>query len=113
MSALQEQFAGDAARLIVEALQRGYGVTLGEAWRTPEQAALNAEKGIGVANSLHCERLALDLNLFRNGVWLTDTAPYAEMGGYWKSLGPNHRWGGDFHKPDPDHYSISPDGIRG
>jgi hypothetical protein len=110
---LQQQFAQDAARLIQFAATSGYGVTLGEAWRTAEQAAWNAAHGSGVAHSLHEERLAIDLNLFKDGQYLTDAEPYRVLGEFWKSLGTNHCWGGDFHDlVDLDHYSITPDGVH-
>jgi hypothetical protein len=115
VSALQEEFAQSAARLIQYAAEMGYGVTLGEAWRTPEQAAVDADKGIGVMHSLHTERLAIDLNLFIDGVYEADDASgaYRILGIWWKNLGPNYRWGGDFKLVDLDHYSLSPDGVRG
>lgn len=113
MSRLQEEFAQSAARLIKKASELGYGVTLGEAWRTPEQAALNAKTGAGISNSLHTERLAIDLNLFKDGVYITDDYGHRELGIWWKTLGPRYCWGGDFRpRPDPNHYSLSPDGIR-
>lgn len=113
MSQLQERFAQDAARLIQKAAELGYGVTLGDAYRTPGQAQANAATGAGIANSLHCERLAIDLNLFKDGVYITTSQGHQELGAWWKTLGPDHRWGGDFHtRPDPNHYSISPDGVR-
>lgn len=113
MSALQEQFAQSAALLIQKAKELGYGVTLGEAWRSPQQAALNAAAGTGISNSLHTERLAIDINLFLNGVYITDTTGHRTLGAWWKTLGGNYRYGGDFSKPDPNHYSITPDGVRG
>ena len=112
MSRLQEEFAQSVARLIQKAGQLGYGVTFGEAYRTPEQAALNAAKGSGISNSLHTERLAIDLNLFKDGVYITDDHGHRELGTWWKSIGPMYRWGGDFARSDPNHYSISPDGKR-
>lgn len=113
MSALQEEFAQSAAKLIQQAATLGYTVTLGEAWRTPQQAALNAKAGTGVADSLHCDRLAIDLNFFKNGVYVTDGSTLADIGAWWKSLGPMYRWGGDFtHLKDGNHLSISPDGVR-
>lgn len=112
MSRLQEQFAQDAARLILKAAELGYGVTFGEAYRTPEQAKLNAAKGSGISNSLHTERLAIDLNLFKDGRYITDGEGHTELGVWWKNHSPNHRWGGDFKKKDFNHYSYSPDGVR-
>jgi D-alanyl-D-alanine carboxypeptidase len=112
MSQLQEQFAQAAAALIQKAAQMGYGVTLGEAWRTPEQAQLDANQGIGITHSLHTERLAIDLNLFQNGQYLTAPDAYQELGDWWKSIGPDYRYGGDFKIRDYDHFSITPDGVR-
>jgi len=113
VSALQEEFAQAAAKLIQKAAELGYGVTIGEVWRSPEQAALNASHGSGIAHSLHTDRLAIDLNLFKDGEYLTAPEPYIELGTWWKTLGPAYRFGGDFqHLKDYDHFSISPDGVR-
>ena len=110
----QWQFAYSAAYLIIRAVNNGYKVTLGEALRTPEQAALNAKSGSGIANSLHCEKLAIDINLFMpDGTYITDDRGHKDLGAWWKTNGPNYKWGGDFEKKDFNHYSISPDGIRG
>ena len=107
MSALQEQFAQSAALLIQKAAELGYGVTGGELWRTPEQAAWNASHGLGIAHSLHEDRLAIDLNLFKDGEFLTTPDAYVELGTWWKSLGPAYRYGGDFTIKDYDHFSLS------
>jgi hypothetical protein len=111
MSALQEEFSQAAAKLIQQAASLGYTVTLGEAWRTPEQAQWNADHGKGIEHSLHMQRLAIDLNCFKGGVLVTDGSALKDLGEWWKSLGPNYFWGGDFqHLPDGNHFSISPDG---
>jgi D-alanyl-D-alanine carboxypeptidase-like protein len=111
LSALQEQMAQDAAKLIQQAALLGYTVTLGEAWRTPQQAQANAAAGTGISNSLHIQRLAIDLNFFKSGIWVTDGSELADVGAWWKSLGSDHYWGGDFvTRPDGNHFSISPDG---
>lgn len=112
---LQQEFAQSAAKLIQKAAELGYGVTLGEAWRTPEQAAWNAAHGSGIKESVHCERLAIDLCLFKDGQYLVndDVGAYRQLGEWWKSLGPNYCWGGDFHPlVDLDHFSITPDGVH-
>lgn len=113
MSALQEEFAFSMAKLIHKAIELGYGVTLGETWRTPEQAQWNADHHIGVSHSLHMERLAVDINLFKDGKLLTEPEAYVALGDWWKTLGPNYRFGGDFELKDYVHYSLSPDGVRG
>jgi hypothetical protein len=83
--------------------------------RSPEQAALNAKKGSGIKNSLHLDKLAIDLNLFINGVYKTDSKDHKPLGDYWKSLSTKDYqccWGGDFKKPDGNHYSIEHEGIK-
>lgn len=99
--------------LIEHAYSAGYELTFGEAWRTPEQARLNAQRGSGIVNSLHCERLAIDLNLFRDGKLLTSVEDYRPLGEYWKSLHSLARWGGDFTtRPDADHFSLTYGGVQ-
>lgn len=113
MSKLQEQFVFSLPKLIEKAFELGYTVTLGEAWRTPQQAQWDADHGTGISHSLHIERLAIDLNFFKDGSLVTDGSKLAELGAWWKSLGSNYRWGGDFtHLPDGNHFSITPDGVR-
>lgn len=108
----QSRFALGVALLIQKADDLGYEVSLGEAWRTPEQAKWNASQGIGTVTSLHIERLAVDLNLYRDGEWLSKSEDHRPLGEWWESLGPDYRWGGRFKKPDGNHYSITPDGKR-
>lgn len=113
MSKLQEEFSQSVAQLILKAKELGYGITFGEAYREPKQAAADADAGIGIVRSLHCERLAIDLNVFRNGRWLTHGEDFTELGEWWCGLGPWYRWGGHFKsRPDGNHFSISPDGQR-
>ncbi|EHN4995819.1 MULTISPECIES: M15 family metallopeptidase [Enterobacteriaceae] len=111
LSDKQQQFTVMIGKLIQFAHQRGYGLTFGEAYRTPEQAKLNAQKGSGIANSLHCQRLAVDFNLFINGEYQTRTEAYRELGEYWESLG--GAWGGRFkNRPDGNHFSLEHNGVR-
>jgi hypothetical protein len=113
MSGLQEKFAQNVAKLIQQAQAMGYTVTLGEAWRTPQQAAWNAQHGTGIQHSLHIERLAIDLNFFKNGEYISDGSRLKDIGAWWKTLDIDCRWGGDFvHLPDANHFSMSPDGVR-
>lgn len=108
----QQRFVDDVCFLIGFAYNHGYELTFGEAYRTPEQAALNAAKGIGIANSLHTKRLAIDFNVFKDDVWLTNSKDLKVLGDYWKQLNPKNAWGGDFSKPDGNHFSQSYDGIK-
>lgn len=90
----------------------GWGVTFAEAYRTEDQARINANKGVGIINSLHRKRLAIDLNFFINGAYQTSTKAYTPIGKFWESLHPNNRWGGTFKdkrgrpKPDGNHVQM-------
>jgi len=110
-------FAQLSARLILYAWQQGYKVTLGEAWRSPETAQLYAKEHKGIADSLHCSRLALDLNLFKNDALLTQSQDYLFLGDFWESLSDESEgikciWGGRFKTLDCDHFSIEHNGIQ-
>jgi hypothetical protein len=104
----QYQFVRMVAQLIKYAESRGYELTFGEAYRTPEQAALNAKKGVGIKNSLHTERLAIDFHLFKNGEFLNSTEAHRPLGEYWESIGGT--WGGRFN--DGGHYSLAHGGRK-
>lgn len=111
----QTRFAWLFAKLIVFANSAGYEITLGETFRTFEQAAANAVNGTGIANSLHCIRLAGDINLFRNGKYLKKTESYKILGDWWTSQATDCCWGGDFkgkNAGDAGHFSISHNGIK-
>lgn len=110
LSEKQQLFTQMIAQLIAWAGDHGMRLTFGEAYRTPEQAALNARKGSGIRNSLHTQRLAVDFNLFINGVYQTDSAAYLPLGEFWESIGGN--WGGRFSKPDGNHFSLEHEGVR-
>lgn len=111
----QIKFTQLSAKLIEYAYAHGYGLTYGETYRTPAQAAHNASTGAGIVHSLHIKRLAVDFQMFKDGVYLTDTSAYKFLGTYWKTLDPHCYWGGDFHtNPDGNHFSYNPfnDGVR-
>jgi hypothetical protein len=113
LSEKQAIFTSNIARLIAFAWSKGYRLTFGEAWRPPEMAKLNAKSGKGIANSLHTVRLAVDFNLYKDGVYMTKTEDHEELGAFWKSLDPLNRWGGDFRsRPDGNHYSMEHNGIQ-
>jgi hypothetical protein len=110
----QKTFSRLLARLITEAYSRGYEVTLGEAYRPPEVARFYAERaasgagGPAIAASLHSDRLAADLNLFRDGRYLRRSDEYRELGELWESYSTDQyecAWGGRFG--DGNHFSIA------
>ena len=111
----QEVFSLNLAKLIIRIYEQGYTCTGGEWWRTPEMAEIYAARGKGITDSLHIRRLAIDLNLFKERVYLNTSEAHRTFGEYWKSLNSINRWGGDFHnsegvpKPDGNHYEMNPD----
>ncbi len=102
----QSLFVKLVADLIQFAYANGYELTFGECYRSPEEARRLAESGAGITASLHTQRLAIDLLLFKDGEWLTRSEDYAVLGTYWKTLDPLCRWGGDFRRVDGNHFSL-------
>lgn len=139
---LQKQFRfsrGVARLLDYVHLVLNLECTLGEVYRSDEQAEINAMGGAGrealaslierafpllarkirnngraangIRASLHTERLAIDLNLFdHDGNWIQDSGPYVRAGQFWETLGEDFRAG--FRFGDTPHYSIEFDGRR-
>lgn len=112
LSLKQRTFTRLVGQLITWSYDHGYELTLGDAYRTPEQAAANAAAGKGVARSLHTLRLAIDLNLFVNGEYRTSTEDYRPLGDFWLTLHTDCRWGGNFSKPDGNHFSMQHNGVQ-
>ena len=94
----QSLFVRKIALLIDYAYEKGYEITFGDAW------AKTGHK----SNSLHYDRLAMDLNLYKNGRWLKETKDHDFLGKFWESIGGS--WGGRFN--DGNHYSLEHDGRR-
>ncbi len=107
----QRLFTKLVAQLIQYAYAQGYELTLGDAYRDPRvHGDVGVKKSYSSANSVHKQRLAIDLNLFKDGQYLTTTEAHKPLGQFWKSLHPDCRWGGDFSTPDGNHYSMTHEG---
>lgn len=104
----QSRFVIMFAGLVEYAYSMGYEMTYGEAYRTPEQCEWNARNGKGIADSLHKDRLAVDVNLFLGGKWLDKTADHEPLGKWWEAMG--GAWGGRFN--DGNHYSLEHNGRK-
>ena len=94
----QRLFVSMVADLIQFAYSQGYELTFGDAMATAGHRA----------NSLHYIRLAIDLNLFKDGKYLTTTEAHTPLGEYWESKGGS--WGGRFN--DGNHYSLAHEGKK-
>lgn len=135
----QRLFAKLIGVLIGEIYSKGYELSFGEVARSDEQATINAmgfngrsslvdylEKDLrfhglalaifnngkanGILMSNHRLSLAVDLNLFKDGVYLTSSSDHEPFGIYWEGLHPLCRWGGRFG--DGNHYSFEHDGRK-
>ena len=97
-------------KLIAYATCRGYELTLGEAYiQTPRKTRDGdfVEDGVHMPSSLHYTRLAIDLNLFVGGEYVSDGQSFAwiDLGDFWEALDPACSWGGHFH--DANHLSVT------
>jgi hypothetical protein len=110
-------------RLICEfgvwAFQNGYSIAFGEVVRTKAQAQANAASGAGISNSLHLDGLAVDFNLYldldhdgQQDDYASDSGMHRPLGDKWKTMHPLCRWGGDFKRPDGNHYSLEWQGRK-
>jgi hypothetical protein len=109
----QSVFARLVSLLILEAEAQGFEVTIGEVYRSPEEAERLFKLGKGIKNSLHTLKLAVDINLFKNGVYLSSTDSHRPLGEWWEGLTTPEivcHWGGRFG--DGNHYSVGHAGRK-
>ena len=97
----QSKFVKMIALLLQYADFLGYELTLGDCYR-------DDRCNYGASKSLHKSRLAIDLNLFKNDKWLTDTKDHEPLGLFWEFIGGS--WGGRFG--DGNHYSLEHNGRK-
>jgi hypothetical protein len=90
----QSKFVRALGALITKAYELGYELTLGDTY-----PSLHEHK----PNSFHRRGLAIDLNLFKDGLFLVETEHHQALGEFWERLGGS--WGGRFRSPDGNHYS--------
>ena len=91
----QELFADLLSEHIQWLYGRGYKVRMGDVF---------AREG-HMDGSLHYLKLAADLNLFKDGEYLTETEQHRESGEKWETRHELCRWGGRFN--DGNHYSLT------
>ena len=112
------RFSHALGLLLMYAKQQGMDVAVDQVKRMQSEADANASSGAGISNSLHLLGLAADLLVYVGGLYLREGSQYAKLGTFWKSLGDDHRWGGDSRdkngnpKPDLGHISIEHNGVK-
>jgi len=105
----QSKFVQMIGDLIDYAYREGYELTFGDAYRDPRlHGHIGFKEGYGRRDSLHKERLAIDLNMFKDGRYLTSTEDHRPLGEFWEKMGGS--WGGRFN--DGNHYSLEHEGRR-
>ena len=92
----QSRFAFMVGKLILYAYDRGFELTLGDAY------AVSGHK----TNSNHYIRLAIDLNLFKDGKFITDGTGHDVLHDYWDDMG-----GAPRILKDMNHYSLEHNGA--
>ena len=109
LGAKQKRFAKMLPRLIDKAHELGFEVSIGDVFRDPRvHGIFGVKKGYSAAKSVHKLKLAVDINLFWNGVLVRDTKGHQQLGEWWESQGGS--WGGRFN--DGNHYSLEHEGCR-
>lgn len=114
----QEVFLENVAKLILWAFKNGYRIRGGELLRTKEQQEIYVKTGRSkTMNSRHIDKLAIDLNLIKNGTLSNNPEDYKPLGEYWMALHPDNVWGGDWNRnhqhtdekfSDPYHFEMKP-----
>lgn len=126
LSEKQRVFTFNISKLIAEAFRLGYELTFGEVYRTPEQQKIYFDSGRSkTMNSRHLDRLAVDFNIFKDGVILfanpatrrAEIQSVLPLGQFWVSLNTANVWGGDWDRDndtidetflDPYHFEMKP-----
>ena len=102
----QSKFAKKVGLLILFAYDQGFELTFGDAWSRSGYKLYDKNKypyRPHKRGSFHYKRLAIDLNLFKDGKYLRSTEDHRPLGEFWESIGGT--WGGRFKNKDGNHYS--------
>ena len=107
----QELFMRLLPRLLDKAHEVGFEIRGGDLFRDPRvHGALGVKLGYGHPSSAHKNKLAIDLNLFRDGQFCASTEDHKALGEWWEQQHELCRWGGRFR--DGNHYSLEHEGVK-
>ena len=106
----QFRFSKAVASLINYAYSNGYTITMGDAYRDARvHGDYGEKKSYSHPKSTHKKRLAIDLNLFKNGKYITSryNTVWKLLHDYWEVLG-----GSEMIQNDVEHFSFAHEGVR-
>jgi hypothetical protein len=107
----QELFMRLLPRLLDKAHEFGYEVRGGDLFRDPRvHGEMGEKKSYSNAYSCHKLKLAIDLNLFWEGEYLSSTKDHRKLGEWWEQQHELCCWGGRFE--DGNHYSLTHEGAK-
>ena len=90
----QELFMRLLPRLIDKAHELGFEIRGGDLFRDPRvHGQMGVKQGYGAPNSCHKLKLAIDLNLFKDGAFIQTTEGHRELGEWWEKQHELCRWG--------------------
>lgn len=96
------------SKLVLYAQTIGYQVAFDE---VTEHLTTRDPTSDHTPGSLHHLGLAGDLILYKDGLYLSASEDYEPLGLWWVQYGIDHElplaWGGNFTKPDGNHFSLA------
>ena len=109
----RRQFTALVARLLLKIQESGDEAALHYSFRSNEEQNRLFKEGktkIRCGKSCHNFGLAVDINLYKGGVYQTSTKAHQPYGEWWEKQHPLARWGGKFG--DGNHYSFEHNGVK-
>lgn len=107
LSELQRDFLPCLADLIRHIYESGYTATMGEGYVGDTDP--KRERGPHRKDGGHYKRIACDLNVFHQGVWLKkgNEPIWSQLGRFWMARHPEARWTPN----DPNHFGLRHGGV--
>lgn len=106
------QFTTALAHLVLHAESLGYELAFAEGM---DRITAKDPTSDHMKTSLHHIGLAQDIDLYLKGVYLMDSEDHEPLGTWWEDYGIEHGlplvWGGNFKRPDGNHYSLRYGGV--
>lgn len=107
LQAARVAFTLALAELVLYATSIGHSLALAEGM---DRITAKDPTTDHMKNSNHEIGLAQDIDLYLNGIYMSATEDHAILGEWWENYGVEHGcplvWGGNFSKPDGNHYSM-------